>query len=89
MVTADYALAALSNGRSLRSQTITAYPLFENIHIDSDSDKKEKRMKSDLRKLKELLEQQSRAVQPTLTLFQNGQQIVDLQSINHRFLTFS
>lgn len=89
IVTADYALAALSNGRSLRSQTITAYPLFENIHIDSDSDKKEKRMKSDLRKLKDLLELQSRAVQPSLTFFQNGQQKEDLQSINHRMLNIS
>ena len=89
IVTADYALAALSDGRSLRSQTITAYPLFENIHIDSESDKKEKRMRGDLRKLKDLLKQQSRALQPTLTFFQNGQQKEDIQSINHRLLTFS
>ena len=89
IVTADYALAAIHNGRSLRSQSITAYSLFENIQIDSESDKKEKRMRSDLRKLKSLLEQQTRAIQPSLSFYQNGQLKTDLLGINHRMLTFS
>ena len=89
IVTADYGLVALNKGRCLLSQTITAFPLFENIQNDSQSDKKEKRMRRDLNDLKAMMSQQNRAIQPTLTCFQSGKQIDDLSTIIHPMLRFS
>lgn len=89
IVTADYGLVALNRGRSLRSQSIIAYPLFENIQNDSKSDKKEKRVRNDLFKLSQMLKQQCGAKYPTLTCFQNGEKIADLSTIVHPMLRFS
>ena len=89
IVTADYGLVALNKGRCLLSQSITAFPLFENIQNDSQSDKKEKRMRRDWNDLKAMIRQQSRAIYPTLTCFQSGKQLDDLSTIIHPMLKYS
>ena len=89
IVTADYKLAALRNGRSLADQSITVFPLFENISKDSGTDKKEKRMSSEIRKLKDYFERQTRSVSPTALILQNNRRIDDFKDIKHRLLRSS
>ena len=86
IITADYKLATLRDGRCLCSQTVAAFPLFENIVNDPDSDKKEKKIRNELRKFQYYLRRQADAIEPTATLYQNGKAEVDLSTMLHRLL---
>lgn len=83
IITAEYKLAALRNGRSLCGQTIAAYPLFENIDTCPNTDKKEKRIRNDIKLIKEFFRRQPHS--KTAQLYQNGKKNEDFSQINHRF----
>ena len=84
---AQYKLAALySTGISRASQTISIAPLFELIHIDADSDMKEKRLRYDLDDLYGYIETQCNAKSQTGQLYRNGVLIDSFSKIEHRFL---
>ena len=85
IITADYKLAALryGYGKSVAPQTITVYPLFENIERDPDTDKKQKRIINDINDLNEYFERQPRS--HTAVLYQNGKKIDDFTQFMHRF----
>lgn len=81
IVTADYKLAAIRNGRSLCGQSITAFPLFEGIEKYPDSDKKEKRIRNDITSLSDFFRRQPGS--QTALLYQNGQKNDDFL-LKHR-----
>ena len=83
IVTAEYKLAALRNGRSLCQQSIAAFPLFEDIDTKPSTDKKEKRIQREIRELTEFIQRQPKS--HTASLYKNGQKIDDFSKINHRF----
>jgi hypothetical protein len=83
MVTAEYKLAALRNGRSLCGQSIAAFPLFENIDKSPGSDKKEKRMRNEIKLLADFIHRQPNS--HTALLYQNGKTNDDFSQITHRF----
>lgn len=83
IVTALYKLAALNNGKSLCQQSIGVYPLFENIDVDPDSDKKEKRIRIDIEQIKHYFHLQTK--EPIFRLYKDGDQIFDYKQIKHRF----
>ena len=83
IVTAEYKLAALRNSRSLCGQSIAAFPLFESIDVMPETDKKEKRMSSEIKQLADFINRQPNS--HTATLYQNGQKIDDFSQIKHRF----
>ena len=83
-----YKLAAFeSNGISRASQTITVKPLFELIHIDTDSDMKEKRLRYDLDDFYGYIETQCRAKAASGQLYCNGTLVESFYQVKHRFLT--
>ncbi len=82
IITADYKLAALKKGRSLCDQSIVVWSLFENIDNDIDSDKKEKRIRIDLKKLQVYL----KGVNPSALLYQNNRKLPDFSTLRHRLL---
>ena len=85
---APYKLAAFeSNGISRASQTITVKPLFELIHIDTDSDMKEKRLRYDLDDFYGYIETQCRAKSASGQLYRNGTLVESFYKVKHRFLT--
>lgn len=84
---AQYKLAAFDNNGAPRApQTIIISPLFELIHIDSDSDMKEKRLRYDLDDLYGYIETQCRAKSPSGQLYRNGALVDSFRKIHHRFL---
>ena len=84
---AQYKLAAFDNqGVTRASQAISVSPLFELIHIDSESDMKEKRLRYDLDDLYDYIETQCRAKTPTGQLYRNGALVDSFFKIKHRFL---
>ena len=83
IVTADYKLAAIRKGRSLCGQTIAAYPLFEAIDKYPDSDKKEKRIRNEIKQFSDFFRRQSNS--HTALLYQNGQKNDDFTQLKHRF----
>lgn len=83
IVTAEYKLAALRNSRSLCGQSIAAFPLFEGIDTMPETDKKEKRMRSEIKQLADFIHRQPNS--HTASLYQNGQKIDDFSKIKHRF----
>lgn len=83
---AQYKLAALSNGIARASQTIYIYPLFELIHMGSDEEMKEKRLRYDLDDLYEYIQIQCRAQAPSGQLYRNGALMDSYFKIQHRFL---
>lgn len=85
VIDAQYKLAAFKkDGTGISSQTITASPLFELIHLDADSDMKEKRLRYDLDDLYEYVETQCK--NPTSELYQNGRKCETFYRVKHRFL---
>jgi hypothetical protein len=85
VVDAPYKLAAFNtDGTARASQTITIKPLFELIHIDPESDMKEKRLRSDLKELGEYVKSQRKS--PTSELYQNGKKYDTFQIVKHRLL---
>ena len=85
VIDAQYKLAAFKNdGKGVSSQTITASPLFELIHLDAESDMKEKRLRYDLNDLCGYVESQCK--NPTSELFQNGRKCETFDDLKHRFL---
>lgn len=82
MLTADYKLAAFRNGKSKCDQTIAIHPLFENIDILPNTDKKEKRIRHDLEQIKAFMLRQPNS--HTALLYQNGQILNDFLQIQHR-----
>lgn len=83
IVTADYKLAALKNGKSVCDQSIVIWSLFENIDKDTESDKKEKRIRIDLKKLQENLN----GTNPQAIFYKNGRIQQDFKTLEHRLLT--
>ena len=84
---AQYKLAALLSNKVGRvSQSISVSPLFELIHIDFDSDMKEKRIRYDLDDFYEYIDTQRKALKPTGELYRNGNNIESFVDILHRFL---
>lgn len=83
IITADYKLAALRNGRSLCHQSITAFPLFENIDKYPNTDKKEKRIRHEIDDFKVFFNRQPNS--HTALLYQNGQKNNDFTQLRHRF----
>jgi hypothetical protein len=85
VVDAPYKLAAFNtDGTARASQTITIKPLFELIHIDTESDMKEKRLRYDLEELNEYVRSQRK--NPTSELYQNGKRCDTFQILKHRLL---
>lgn len=89
IITADYRLAALRNGRSTVDQSVTIFPLFENINNDPDSDKKEKRISYEIRKFKEFFISQTRSVGPTALFLQNNRTMEDFNDMKNRLIKIS
>lgn len=83
IVTAEYKLAALRRGRSLCGQSIAAFPLFEGIEKYPDSDKKEKRIRNEIKLLSDFIHRQPNS--HTALLYQNGQKREDFSLLKHRF----
>lgn len=83
IVTADYKLAAIRNGRSICGQTIATYPLFEAIDKYPDSDKKEKRIRNEIKQFSDFFRRQPNS--HTAILYQNGQITDDFTQLKHRF----
>lgn len=84
---AQYKLAAFfSNGESRASQTVSVSPLFELIHLDNDSDMKEKRLRDDLDKLSGYVGIQCSPKSQTGLLYRNGKLLESFSQIRHRFL---
>ena len=83
IVTSEYKLAALKNGKSVCAQTIDAFPLFEDIDKTPNTDKKEKRVRNEIRQLSEFFDRQPQS--QTALLYQNGQRIGDFTFLKHRF----
>lgn len=86
IVTADYKLATLKEGRSLCTQTVSTYPLFENIDTDSETDKKEKRIRYEIKKFQDFIDRQKNSKDLTALLYQNGKEYIDFSVLNHRIL---
>lgn len=86
IVTADHKLAALKNGKGTCNQSISVYPLFENIDRDSDSDKKEKRIRREIKQFQDFIFNQKTYKSPTALLFKNGKKQDDFSTLEHRFL---
>lgn len=85
---AQYKLAAFNdNGVTRAPQTISISPLFELIHIDPDSDMKEKRLRYDLDDLYGYIESQCKAKAPSGQLYRNGILEDSFFKLRHRFLT--
>lgn len=89
IITADYRLAALRNGRSAVDQSVTIFPLFENINNDPDSDKKEKRISYEIRKFKEFFISQTRSAGPTALFLQNNRKMEDFNDMKNRLIKIS
>ena len=84
---APYKLAALlSNGTVRESQTISIRPLFELIHMDKDSDMKEKMLRFDLKRFYNYIDNQCNAIAQTGMLYRNGVLVDSISKIQHRFL---
>lgn len=88
-VTALYKLAAFKNGASVEGDSITASPLFENLSNDDESDKKEKRMRSDLVKFKEFFSRQAKSMNPTACFLQDNRAMDAFVDMKHRLLKIS
>jgi hypothetical protein len=85
VVDAPYKLAAFNeNGMARESQTITVKPLFELIHIDKDSDMKEKRLRNDLSEFHKYMSTQREKA--TSELYQNGRKCESFNEARHRLL---
>lgn len=83
---AQYKLAAFDdNGVPRAPQTISISSLFELIHIDSDSDMKEKRLRYDLDDLYSYIKTQCKAKSPSGQLYRNGAFVDSFYKIRHRF----
>lgn len=89
IITADYRLAAIKNGRSTVDQSITVFPLFESINSEPDSDKKEKRISYEIRKFKEFFISQTRSAGPTALFLQNNRAMDDFNDIKNRLIKIS
>lgn len=85
IVTAEYKLAAIKNGRSVCTQTIEAFPLFEDIDKTPNYDKKEKRVRNEIRQFYEFFDRQPQS--HTALLYQNGQRTDDFKKLKHRFFS--
>lgn len=86
IVDVPYKLTAFdANGTARASQTISIKPLFELIHIDAESDMKEKRLRYDLDDLYGYVLSQCKNA--TSELFQNGRKCETFYQIKHRLLT--
>lgn len=83
IVTAEYKLATIKDGISLCGQSIAVSPLFENIEINPRSDKKEKRIRSEIEHLSAFFSRQSTS--HTALLYQNGRKMDDFLQMQHRF----
>lgn len=84
---APYKLAAFnSDGTSRASQKLTLEPLFELIHIDSESDMNEKRLRYDLDDLYKYIDLQCEN-NPTGVIYNNGILKDSFFNVKHRFLT--
>ncbi len=83
IVSALYKLAAFRNGKSKCDQSIETFPLFENIDTLPNPDKKEKRIRHDIKQLTAFMLRQPNS--HTALLYQNGQKTEDFLQIQHRF----
>ena len=85
IVTSEYKLAALKNGKSVCAQTIDAFPLFEDLDKTPNTDKKEKRVRNEIRLFSEFFDRQPQS--HTALLYQNGQKTDDFKQLKHRFFS--
>lgn len=83
IVTAEYKLATLRNGRSLCGQSIEAFPVFESIDSLPDTDKKEKRIRNEIEQFRAFFDRQPNS--NTALLYKNGKKIGDFSQFEHRF----
>lgn len=85
VLNADYKLAAFDkNGRGRAGQTLSIHPLFELIHIDSESDMKERRLRYDLDDIYGYVE--SKIKNPSGYFYQNGRKTDSFYSVKHRLM---
>lgn len=84
IITAEYKLAAFKKGRSSCSQSIGTFSLFEGIDKYPDTDKKEKRVRNEIRLFLDFFNRQPNS--HTALLYYNGKKIDDFSQFNHRFL---
>ena len=85
IVTSEYKLAALKNGKSVCAQTIDTFPLFEDLDKTPNTDKKEKRVRNEIRLFSEFFDRQPQS--HTALLYQNGQKTDDFKQLKHRFFS--
>lgn len=82
---AQYKLAAFDKfGKGRAGQTISIHPLFELIHIDSDSDMKERRLRYDLDDIYKYVK--SKCKNASGGFYRNGRFYDSFYNVQHRLM---